>query len=79
MGAEAVVQVVRKHGTEATLKGVLDTATGPEDMVKKQNIMFARLVHILESKFGLRRGHVVSLICAAQGIPEDHHAAERHQ
>lgn len=78
--AEPIVNMVREHGTEATIQASVGAGRvkgGAEEMCRKQAVMFARLVHILESKFGLRRGHVVSMVCAAEGIQEDSHAVEQ--
>ena len=69
--ADPIIRQLREHGTEICLRATLTASR--DDLARaldRQNRMFARLISILENKHGLRRGHVVSLICAAERIQE---------
>lgn len=83
MGQEAarIVEVVRTHGTEATLAAEASTTRvgGVEGAIHRVGSMFAKLVHILENKHLLRRGHVVSLLCTAEDVPDEEGKARGNQ
>lgn len=67
-----IVDLIRKHGTERTLSAFVDPEkNGVSVAVTKILNMLVKLIYVLEQRHVLRRGHVVGLICAAEGIPED--------
>lgn len=70
--AKQVVELIREHGSEASIRAVLSTSREKnlEKLMDKNKKIFAKLVDILEKKKVLRRGNVVSLICTGEGISD---------
>lgn len=81
MSSANVLQFVREHGTEGAVLEVLslERKLGSDVLLEKQSAILARLISILEKKHVIRRGHVISVICAAEGIEEDQDETAEHE
>lgn len=72
MAIRTMVDLVRAHGTEHALASALspERSGGVGEALKRQGRLIAHLVAIIEKKHVIRRGHVVSLLYAAEGVKE---------
>ena len=69
MTPKEVLALLRKYGTEVTIKAMLSPERGTEaEVLARLTALTAALISVLEKKKVLRRGNILEAICRMEAI-----------